>query len=423
MLVRYGRDQNGKLVQQALVYTADEHGIKLNQIDRDAIHIIEKLKKAGFKAYLVGGAVRDLLLGNSPKDFDLVTDALPNQIRKLFRNSRIIGKRFRLVHIFYGSKIFEVSTFRSNKNGSVGNEFGTMAEDVMRRDFTINALYFDPTDSTLVDFVGGVKDIRAKKLSPIIPLDHIFKEDPVRIVRCVKYAAMTDFALPFNLKRAIKRDASLLADVSHSRMTEEFFKVLASGKAGPIFSLFGEYDLIQYFVPACWERIQNDAEYAQRLFSDLDALDALHVDVKQSEIEGEGSIDDKSQTKKKLSVLLSYFLESYVQIYTQSVLEQNNLFQEVLKASRAFVMPLNPPRIELEEAVKLILEELGLVQKPKPPRKRSRGRGRTKKQIPATSQAVDAGISGALLPDLVPSNTVPADSAPPGTPPPAGPKE
>ncbi len=421
MLVRYGRDQNGKLVQQALVYTADEHGIKLNQIDRDAIHIIEKLKNAGFKAYLVGGAVRDLLLGNSPKDFDLVTDALPNQIRKLFRNSRIIGKRFRLVHIFYGSKIFEVSTFRSNKNGSVGNEFGTMAEDVMRRDFTINALYFDPTDSTLVDFVGGVKDIRAKKLNPIIPLDRIFKEDPVRIVRCVKYAAMTDFALPFTLKRAIKRDAPLLADVSHSRMTEEFFKVLASGKAGPIFSLFCEYDLIQYFVPACWDLIQNDAEYARRLFSDLDALDALHVDVKQSEIEGEGSIDDKSQTKKKLSVLLSYFLESYVQAYTQALLEQNNLFQEVLKASRVFVMPLNPPRIELEEAVKLILEELGLVQKPKSPRKRSRGRGRAKKQIPATSQAVDAEKSGALLPNAAPDAAQPG--APLGVPPPAGPQE
>jgi poly(A) polymerase len=278
------------------------------------------------------------------------------------------------VHIFYGAKIFEVSTFRSNKNGSVGNEFGTMAEDVTRRDFTINALYFDPTDSTLVDFVGGVKDIRAQKLNPIIPLDRIFKEDPVRIVRCVKYAAMTGFAISFNLRRAIKRDAPLLADVSHSRMTEEFFKVLASGKAGPIFTQFGDYDLIQYFVPAVWERMQNDAEYSRKLLSDLDALDALHIDIKQSEIEGEGSIDDKITSKKKLSVLLSYFLESYVEALTKEPLEQNNLFQEVLKATRAFVMPLNPPRIELEEAVRLILDELGLIQKPKQPRKRARRR-------------------------------------------------
>lgn len=407
MLVRYGRDLNGKPVPQALVYTAQEHGICLNLIDRDAIHIVERLKKSGYKAYIVGGAVRDLLLGSAPKDFDLVTDALPNEIRKLFRNSRIIGRRFRLVHIFYGSKIFEVSTFRSNKNGSVGNEFGTMAEDVTRRDFTLNALYFDPTDSTLVDFVGGMKDIRAGKLNPIIPLDRIFKEDPVRIVRGVKYAAMTGFSVPFSLKRTIRKDAALLSGVSHSRMTEEFFKVLASGKSGPIFTQLGEYDLIKYFVPNVWERMQSDGDYSQKLFSDLDALDALHVDVRQSEIEGDGSIGDKAQGKKKLSVLLSYFLESYVEAECRGLSAQDNLFPTILATARAFVMPLNPPRIELEEAIKLILNELGLVAvKPKALRRRPRrGPAKPKAGAPhydtgaAHSEAVAHPEAGATHPE------------------------
>ncbi|MCE5255845.1 MAG: polynucleotide adenylyltransferase PcnB [Spirochaetaceae bacterium] len=374
MLVRYGRDQNGKPVPQALVYTEQEHGIQLKLIDPDAIRIVEKLKKSGHKAYIVGGAVRDLMLGSSPKDFDLVTNALPNEIRKLFRNSRIIGRRFRLVHIFYGPKIFEVSTFRSNKNGSVGNEFGTMAEDVTRRDFTLNALYFDPTDSTLVDFVGGVKDIRAGKLTPIIPLDRIFKEDPVRIVRGVKYAAMTGFSMSFSLKRAIRKEASLLSVVSHSRMTEEFFKILASGKSEPILRQLSEFNLIQYFVPKVWERMQADIEYSKKLFSDLRSLDALHIDVRPSEIEGKGSAEDLAQSKKKLSVLLSYFLESYVEAESKNLPAQENIFSVILASARDFVMPLNPPRIELEEAIKLILEELGLAAKPRAPRKRPRKR-------------------------------------------------
>ena len=141
MLVRYSSNQDGKPVKKAIIYTCDEHCIKNSDIDPDALKVITQLKGFGFSAYLVGGAVRDLLLGRKPKDFDIVTDATPSKIKKLFRNSRIIGRRFRLVHVFFGSKIFEVSTFRSISSGTVGNNFGTMDEDVQRRDFTLNALY------------------------------------------------------------------------------------------------------------------------------------------------------------------------------------------------------------------------------------------------------------------------------------------
>ena len=140
MLYRYGTDSNGKLIKKAIVYTKSEHFITNKKIDPDALQIINRLRDAGYTAYIVGGAVRDLIVGNVPKDFDIVTDATPSKIKRIFRNSRIIGRRFRLVHVVFGSKIFEVSTFRSNVEGSVGNEFGTIEQDVMRRDYECSGL-------------------------------------------------------------------------------------------------------------------------------------------------------------------------------------------------------------------------------------------------------------------------------------------
>ena len=144
MLFRYSADAKGRPVKKAIIYTKDEHSISPQKIDPDALFIVKQLHSHGYDAYIVGGAVRDLLVQKEPKDFDIVTDATPSKIKKIFRNSRIIGRRFRLVHVFFGPKIFEVSTFRSISDGSVGNSFGTMDEDALRRDFTLNALYYDP---------------------------------------------------------------------------------------------------------------------------------------------------------------------------------------------------------------------------------------------------------------------------------------
>ena len=151
MLIRYGTDKNGNVVKKAVIYTQEEHLIPNNKIDPDALQIVNRLRDSGFTAYIVGGAVRDLIIGNTPKDFDIVTDATPSKIKKIFRNSRVIGRRFRLVHVVFGTKIFEVSTFRSISEGSVGNSFGTIDEDVQRRDFTINALYYDPIQQQVID--------------------------------------------------------------------------------------------------------------------------------------------------------------------------------------------------------------------------------------------------------------------------------
>jgi len=371
VFIRYRRDKNGKPVPHALVYTEREHGIDRQKIDYDAIKIVERLKAAGHQAFIVGGAVRDLLQKRSPKDFDLVTDAIPAKIRKLFRNARIIGKRFRLVHILASDTIYEVSTFRSNKNGSIGNEFGTMDEDVLRRDFTINALYYDPTDQTLVDFVGGYKDIKAGRLKPIIPLLKIFKEDPVRIIRGVKYSAVGHFSIPLTLRMAMKRDSHLLSGVSASRMTEEFFKILASGHAEPIFRALSTFRLVQYFIPSLWQRMQSDIGYSRRLFADLEALDALKLEVSDVDIQGTGEIDP-ARGKQKLSVILSYFLRSWLSEESLQVDGSGEACRNALVSARSFLQPMNPPRVELEAAVLMIFRGTGVSPLQKPPRARRR---------------------------------------------------
>lgn len=371
MFVRYRRDKNGKPVPHALVYTRAEHGIGNSRIDPDAIRIIERLKSAGHQAFIVGGAVRDLLQDRTPKDFDLVTDAIPAKIKKLFRNSRIIGKRFRLVHVFFGPKIIELSTFRSNANGSIGNEFGTMEEDVLRRDFTFNALYFDPTDGNLVDFVGGVKDIRAARVVPVIPLSRIFKEDPVRILRGIKYAAISGFSIPLSLRLAIRRDAHLLSEISSSRMTEEFFKILASGKAETIVRSLSDYRLFGYFVPASWELMRSDLAYSRALFDDLSALDKARIDANPVQEEASPAGNPEA-SRRALSVLLSHFLKSFVERSSRAHAEEPELFRTLLLEARNFLAPMNPPRVELEAAVLMIFRSSGISPLQRPPRSRRR---------------------------------------------------
>jgi poly(A) polymerase len=253
LLARYGTS-GGKLVKKADIYTASEHGIDPGLIDPDARGIVSRLRRAGFKAYIVGGAIRDLLTGQKPKDFDIATDAYPRRIRRLFRHSRIIGRRFRLVHVYVpdpsGQKFFEVTTFRASQAEEGSNVYGTIEEDVWRRDFTVNALYYCPQDQIIIDFVGGVKDIEARRLRTLVPTEQSFLEDPVRMIRGVKYGEMTGFPLPPAITGIIRKHRRELGTCSPARLTEEVYKILGSGFAAAIMLRAYQLGLLEVFLPA-----------------------------------------------------------------------------------------------------------------------------------------------------------------------------
>ncbi|MCR5606652.1 MAG: polynucleotide adenylyltransferase PcnB [Treponema sp.] len=350
MLFRYSKDKKGRLLKKAVIYTKEEHGIKLNEVDSDALRIITHLRESGFMAYLVGGAVRDLIVGKKPKDFDIVTSATPSRIKKLFRNSRIIGRRFRLVHVFFGDKIFEVSTFRSIKDGSVGNAFGTIDEDVMRRDFTLNALYYDPLEEQIIDYMGGVQDIKKAVIRPVIPMDKIFVEDPVRMLRAVKYAATTGCHMSWFLKRKIRKSAHLLSPVSPSRLTEELLKIINSGHAYEIVSQALATDLYMYLQPTATAMMYSNHSFEKKYLESLKALDEL-VSKKHDARLGE-----------KLVYLVYDFIAGLTDWskevqYTPAAGE---LYVKTWRDCRNFILPMNPQRSELEYAIRVSLKKLGV---------------------------------------------------------------
>ncbi|MBQ0052588.1 MAG: polynucleotide adenylyltransferase PcnB [Treponema sp.] len=350
MLVRYSSDSKGRPVKKAVIYTKDEHKIPLEQIDPDALFIIQHLKECGYAAYIVGGAVRDLIVGKKPKDFDIVTEATPSKIKKLFRNSRIIGKRFRLVHVFFGPKIFEVSTFRSIVDGSVGNAFGTMDEDVQRRDFSLNALYYDPLKEQVIDYVNGVEDIKKKVIKPVIPMDRIFVEDPVRMLRAVKYSATTGCKLPHSLKSKIRKSAHLLLPISPSRLTEELLKIINSGHSYDIVSAALDTDLFMYLQPAACSLMYENKEFEKKYMMHLQELDQLV------------QTQPESRLGQRLTFLICDFISSLtdwkMEISTKSA--AGELYTKTWNQCRHFVLPMNPQRTELEYAIKNSLTKLGV---------------------------------------------------------------
>ena len=218
-----------------------EHGISRKNISNGALRVLYRLHEAGYKAFLVGGAVRDLLLGGHPKDFDIATDATPEQTRALFRNCRLIGRRFRLAHVVFGREIVEVATFRGI--GEVGdsdrhvvdgrivrdNVYGSIEEDAIRRDFTINALYYDIADFSVRDYVGGIADLQQRTMRLIGDPEQRYREDPVRMLRAARLAAKLDFTLAAETEAPIAELAPLLADVAPARLFDESLKLFLSG--------------------------------------------------------------------------------------------------------------------------------------------------------------------------------------------------
>ena len=218
-------------------YGRDKHGIARASISHGALKVCDILRAHNHAAYIVGGAVRDLLLGVVPKDYDVATDAHPEEIHRLFRRSHLIGRRFKLVHVLFGQETVEVSTFRAGEGGEADahgrllrdNVYGTRVQDAARRDFTANALYYDPHDETVLDYHGGFTDVRKKTMRIIGDPGLRFREDPVRMLRAVRFAAKLGFSIDQKTRAPIRELADLLENVPSARLFEEMLKLLLSG--------------------------------------------------------------------------------------------------------------------------------------------------------------------------------------------------
>ncbi len=262
-MINSARNEAEPVAPQVRIYSRPEHNISRAQISESALKVLYKLQKEGYSAYLVGGCVRDLLLGREPKDFDVVTNADPEQVRKVFRNCRLIGRRFRLAHVHFGREVIEVATFRGageeqndkqvlNKEGRLlrDNVYGTIEEDVWRRDFTVNALYYNIKDFSVVDFVGGMADHKAAELKLIGDPDTRFREDPVRMLRAVRFAVKLGFKLHPECEKSMHKVAELLSSIPSARLYDETLKLFMSGYALQTFEMLRHYGLFQVLFPA-----------------------------------------------------------------------------------------------------------------------------------------------------------------------------
>ena len=243
-----------KKINQLISPTRINHHL----ISDAAIDIVLKLQENNYEAYIVGGAIRDILLDHSPKDFDIATNAKPEDIRKIFKYSRIIGRRFKLVHVIYNRETIEVSTFRTAptekihmKNGILkDNEYGSMSEDIKRRDFTINALYYDPINKKLIDTFDGKSDIKKKIVRLIGDPQKRFAEDPIRVLRALRFTAKLDMDIHHDTFEHIKPSMKLLETIPHSRLFDEILKFFLTGHAKKSLIIFREYNLTKKYLPA-----------------------------------------------------------------------------------------------------------------------------------------------------------------------------
>lgn len=258
------------------VYTFEDHLLALDKIDSHALHVLEKLRNAGYVAYLVGGSVRDLLLGHTPKDYDISTSAKPEEIKAVFRSAILIGRRFRLAHVRFGQKVFEVSTFRSGdiENEALilrDNQWGYPEEDALRRDFTINGLFYDSSNQTIIDYVGGFEDIKRKLLRTIGQPFVRFKQDPVRMIRLLKFRARFGFDIDSDAHIALLECRHEITKSSQARVLEELLRMLESGASEPFLRLIADHGLLSHLLPELAAFLEKSQ--AEEIYSLLQEID------------------------------------------------------------------------------------------------------------------------------------------------------
>ncbi len=261
LLKKLKQRKPGHIPASAEVFARPQHNICRENINKHALMVVAELQKHGFQAYIVGGGVRDLLLDLKPKDFDVATDAKPEEVKHVFRNCRLIGRRFRLAHVYFGRYIIEVATFRSQKDGKRrehseqgmlvrDNVYGHLEDDAWRRDFTVNALYYDSVADVILDFTGGMQDMQDQMMRIIGDPETRFQEDPVRMMRAVRFAAKLNFSIDPVMTEPMKEQLELLQHVSSVRLFEEIMKFYRSGYLSPGIALMREYGLFALLFPA-----------------------------------------------------------------------------------------------------------------------------------------------------------------------------
>lgn len=267
----------------------EAHGLPIEKIDSHALYIMEKLRHEGFVAYLVGGSVRDLLLGHQPKDFDISTSAKPEEIKAVFRNCLLIGRRFRLAHIRFGKKVIEVATFRAgdpDKEELIlrDNQWGYPEEDALRRDFTINGLFYDPSNQTIIDYVGGYEDIQKKLLRTIGQPYVRFKQDPVRMLRLLKFQARFGLEIDPDALVALVECKEDIIKSSPARVLEEMLRMLESGASKPFIELLTHHGLMNHLVPEIAHFLEKEAA-GDDIYAYLHEMDSISKDPTMENLE------------------------------------------------------------------------------------------------------------------------------------------
>jgi poly(A) polymerase len=270
------KDSGTKKPKPPKIIPRAAHNVSRNEISKSALKVLYRLHKSGYQAFLVGGCVRDAMLELHPKDFDVATNATPEEVRALFGNCRLIGRRFRLAHVRFGREVIEVATFRAAANhkdddhahdeeGRIvrDNVYGTIEEDVWRRDFTCNALYYNIADFSIWDYTGGVRDVEQRRLVLIGDPDKRMREDPVRMLRAVRFAAKLGFTIDSAAEKAMVKDVPLLANVPAARLFDEFLKLFQAGFAEETFDLLRKYKLFAELFPAVDKELNEDPAFLE----------------------------------------------------------------------------------------------------------------------------------------------------------------
>lgn len=296
-LCPFNKKMSKRAGPDAEIIPRSAHTLSRENIDTDALKILYRLSKQGYQAYLIGGGVRDLLLDKQPKDFDIVTNAKPEQIKRLFKNCRLIGRRFRLAHVFFRHKIIEVSTFRASPNkrskhykhshdGMIlrDNIYGSIEEDIWRRDFTINAIYYNIKDFSLVDFCGGLHDLKNKQIRIIGEPVLRYREDPVRMLRAIRFAAKLDMSIENDTAAPLAKLGDLLQNISPSRLFDELLKLFHGGAAEKTFFLLIKHQLLPYLLPMTNDSIVEDEQAKAFIEKGLSETDQRHQQHKSTSI-------------------------------------------------------------------------------------------------------------------------------------------